>query len=487
MDQSQTPLLDTLAKLAGQPHAAFYVPGHKGGRGIAPKLKEILGDRVFAHDLPELPELGNYFPPEGVMEQAQHLAAAAFGAKQTWFLANGSTTGVIAAILATCAPGDQLIVPRNLHQSAISGLILSGAIPIFVSPEYDLANHLTYGVAVETIAATLEQHPDTKAILNVSPTYQGICSDLGAIAALAHQRNIPLIVDEAHGSHFNFHPDLPRAALACGADLVVQSSHKTLGALTQASMLHLQGNRCDSVRIGQAIELIQSSSASNLLFASLDATRCQMALAGKALMSHALELATFARDAIAPLEDIMVFEPQLPQPGCYDCDRTRIVLNFSPLGLSGFDADEILHTQLGVTAELPTLHDLTFVLTYSNTREDVENLVQACTILTREHRRPKVSLSLPLLPELPTLGGCLREIFFGSIESVPLSESIGRIAAETICPYPPGIPLLLPGETIAAEVCHYLQHLRQWGKTISIKSSDPSLETVRVSQDRQKL
>ena len=385
--QGRTPLVDSLRALAHQPDAAFYAPGHKRGQGISPLLADLLGKSVFQADLPELPELDNLFAPEGAIEEAQQLAAEAFGAKKTWFLVNGSTCGVIAAILGTCGSGDKIILPRNIHQSAIAGLVLSGAIPIFINPAYDPEVDLVYSITPEAVESALKQHPDAKAVMMLYPTYQGICGNIEAIAQLVHQHSIPLLVDEAHGAHFTFHPDLPPSALSAGADLVVQSTHKVLGAMTQASMLHIQGLRIDPQRISKALQLLQSTSPSYLFLASLDAARQQMALHGKKLMTRTLQLAEEARIRLSQISGLSVLEPfSQATPGFMTLDRTRLTVNITQLGLSGFEADEILHQQLGVTAELPMLQHLTFIITIGNTAADIEKLVQAFTALAVQTR-----------------------------------------------------------------------------------------------------
>ncbi|MGL4883644.1 MAG: aminotransferase class I/II-fold pyridoxal phosphate-dependent enzyme, partial [Waterburya sp.] len=246
---TNSPLVNALLQAAKQPHAAFYAPGHKQGKGSNSNFKNLIGITALTADLPELPELDNLFAPAGVIEEAQQLAAETFGATKTWFLINGSTCGVIAAILATCRAGDKIILPRNIHQSAIAGLVLSGAIPIFINPEYDVKEGLAYNLTSTAVKQALIEHPDTKAVMLLHPTYQGVCSDLAAIAEITHQYNIPLLVDEAHGAHFAFHPDLPPSAMSVGADLAIQSTHKVLSAMTQASMLHLQGNRVSERQI----------------------------------------------------------------------------------------------------------------------------------------------------------------------------------------------------------------------------------------------
>lgn len=484
--QATTPLLNTLRALAHKPDAAFYAPGHKRGQGISQRLVDWLGASVFQADLPELPELDNLFAPDSVIQEAQQLAAEAFGAENTWFLVNGSTCGVIAAILATCGTGDKIILPRNIHQSAIAGLVLSGAIPVFINPEYDPIADLAHSITPEAVEAALKQHPDVKAVMMVYPTYHGVCGDVGAIAHLARQHNIPLLVDEAHGAHFAFHPDLPDSALSLGADLTVQSIHKVLGAMTQASMLHLQGKRVDPQRISKALQLLQSTSPSYILLASLDAARQQMALHGKKLLTRTLQLADDARTRINPIPGLSVLESVGQAiPGFKTLDRTRLTVNVTQLGFSGFEADEILHKQLGVTAELPMLQHLTFIITIGNTEADIEKLVQAFTTLAKKYRKAnnhqqKILNSLPLPPSPPPpLSLSPRDAFFASTKTLPLETTVGCISAKLICPYPPGIPVLMPGETITTATLDYLQQVLTLGGRVT-GCSDLTLKTLKV-------
>ena len=490
--QSRTPLVDALQEAAKKPHAPFYAPGHKRGQGIPQPLVELLGASVFPFDLPELPDLDNLFAPEGVIQEAQELAAAAFGAEQTWFLVNGSTAGVMAAILATCGTGDKIILPRNVHQSAIAGLILSGAVPIFVNPEYDPATDLAHSITATAVARALKQHPDAKAVMMVYPTYHGVCGDVKAIAQLVHQHNIPLLVDEAHGAHFWFHPDLPPSALSAGADLTVQSTHKVLGAMTQASMLHVQGKGVDQQRLSKALQLVQSTSPSYLLLASLDAARQQMALHGKKLMTRTLQLAFQARDIISQFPGLSVLE-LVKTPGFCNLDQTRLTVKVADLGLSGFEADEIFHQHLGVTAELPTLQHLTFIISLGNTEADIQKLVKAFSTLTQEYSSPQpVSLLQDLFqrwqadllfihPSSFTIHPSLspREAFFALTETLPVEQTLDRICAELVCPYPPGIPALMPGEIINPAAIEYVQQVLALGGKIT-GCSDPSFKTLKV-------
>ncbi|KAF3889879.1 MULTISPECIES: aminotransferase class I/II-fold pyridoxal phosphate-dependent enzyme [Nostocales] len=490
LDQNQTPLLDTLKACAERPHAPFYTPGHKRGQGISPLLTDVFGQSVFRADLPELAELDNLFSPNGVIHQAQQLAADAFGASQTWFLVNGSTCGIEAAILATCEADDKIILPRNVHSSAIAGLILSGAIPIFVYPEYDAVLDLAHGITPNAVHAALKKHPDAKAVLMVYPTYYGVCGDVRAIASLAHQHNIPLLVDEAHGAHFAFHPQLPTPALAAGADLTVQSIHKVLGAMTQASMLHIQGNRIDPDRVSKALQLVQSTSPSYILLASLDAARQQMALHGKELMSRTLELAENARNRISQIPGFSVLEisPNPAFQGAIALDKTRLTVTISGLGVTGFEAEEILNDKLGVTAELASLQHLTFIISLGNTQEDIEKLVQAFTILSTKINSRVWQIgsdidSFSMRSELTSLNNSLclspRKAFFAATETLPLKETTERICAEIVCPYPPGIPVLMPGEVITKTALDYLQYIQRTGGFIS-GCADSSLNTLKV-------
>ncbi|MEH1950576.1 MAG: aminotransferase class I/II-fold pyridoxal phosphate-dependent enzyme [Nostoc sp.] len=486
LNQNQTPLLDTLKANAARPHAPFYTPGHKLGEGISQPLADLLGKAVFRVDLTELADLDNLFAPQGVIQAAQQLAAEAFGASQTWFLVNGSTCGIEAAILATCGTGDKIILPRNVHSSAIAGLILSGAIPIFLHPEYDPVLDIAHSITPNTLQSALQQHPDAKAVLVVYPTYYGVCGDLSAIANITHQYNIPLLVDEAHGAHFAFHPELPTPALAAGADLTVQSIHKVLGAMTQASMLHIQGNKIDGDRISKALQLVQSTSPSYLLLASLDAARQQMALYGKMLMSRTLQLAEEARTRISEIPGLSVLEmPQLEEsPGFIALDKTRLTVTVSGLGLTGFEADEILDEKFAVTAEFASLQHLTFIISLGNTLADIEQLVQGFTSLAKEYRRSNLTVKNQVCLNLDrTLDYALqispREAFFAVSEILPLTQTNKRICAEIVCPYPPGIPVLMPGEAITKSVLEYLQQIQAMGGFIS-GCNDISLKSLKV-------
>jgi arginine/lysine/ornithine decarboxylase len=437
--------------------------------------------------LPELPELDNLFAPSGPIQAAQTLAAQTFGADETFFLANGSTCGIEAAVLAACVPGEKILVPRNAHRSVWAALVLSGAHPIYLAPVAIAQWDLAWGVTTAQVEQALTAHPEVDVVLVVSPSYQGVCTDVAAIAACIHARSRLLIVDEAHGPHLSFHDGLPRGALASGADVVIQSTHKVLSALTQASMLHVQGPRLDRDRLRQALQLTQSTSPNYLLLASLDAARAQMATQGEDLMTRTLAIADAVRSQLALCQPLQVLSPEHLEPlsGQFALDRTRLTVDVSALGITGFAADEYLHEQLGVTAELPTLRQLTFILSLGNTAADGDRLVAALQALIAKASDLRADIlplatvadwSIPLISAAPLTP---RDAFFAKTRTLPLAASIGHVSADLLCPYPPGIPLLLPGEVITEAAIVTLQQIQAAGGSLT-GSSDPTLQTLRI-------
>ena len=483
LNQNQTPLIDALKACTTRSHAPFYTPGHKHGAGISPLLTDLIGKDVFRADLTELAELDNLFTPQSVILAAQELAAEAFGANNTWFLVNGSTCGIEAAILATCRMGEKIILPRNVHSSVISGLILSGAIPIFINPVYNSDLDIAYSITPEALKAALVQHPDTKAVLIVYPTYNGICGNLPAFVHLTHQYNIPLIVDEAHGAHFHFHSQLPISALTAGADLTVQSIHKTLGAMTQASMLHFQGKRIDIDRVNKALQLVQSTSPSFILLASLDAARQQMAIHGEKLMSQTLDLAEEARIKINQIPGLSTpLINSKKSPGFMDLDQTRLTVNVSKIKFTGFASEEILDKRFHVTPEFSSWQNLTFIISLGNTKTDIQKLIQGLNNLTHvipltSECQPCNNINDAIIASIMSISP--REAFFANSEVIPIAETQERICAEIICPYPPGIPVLMPGEIITKSALEYLQEIQNMGGFIS-GCADETLQTVKV-------
>lgn len=478
---NQTPIISALQRWADRDCAPFYTPGHKQGHGMGEDFLDLWQQFGLRLDLPELPGLDNLAQPQGIIQAAQDLAAEVFGATHTRFLVNGSTTGVIAAILATCQPGDRLLMPRNVHRSAIAGAIHSGIRPVFVDPEYIPALDIAHGLTVTSIEQALAQYPDIRAILVVAPTYYGVSGDLRAMAAIAHTHQIPLLVDAAHGAHFGFHPELPPSPLALGADLVVQSTHKLLGAMTQASMLHVKSNFIDLERLDRCLQILQTSSPSYFLLASLDSARAQMATYGRELLDRTLALTDKARSALIEMPELLTLDLTGHQsPGCMSFDRTRLTVTVNELGWSGYEADEQLCDQYQVIAEMPSLRHLTFIISIGNREWDIDMLLAGMRGLAQAGRP---ALSLPMAPareisiQEPVVSP--REAFFAAQTMVPIAQSINRIAAETICPYPPGIPTLVIGEQVSQEAIESLQKILRAGGEI-VGASDPQLHHLRV-------
>lgn len=487
LNQSQTPLIDALKSSISKNHTPFYTPGHKRGAGVSPILTDLLGKDVFRADLTELSELDNLFAPESAILAAQELAAMAFGAQRTWFLVNGSSCGIIAAIMTVCEPNQHILLPRNIHLSVVSGLIIAGAIPIFINPQYDQDVDITCSITPKDLEIALAQHPQAKAVLVVYPTYNGVCGNLKAICQVTHEHNIPLIVDEAHGAHLNFHDNLPISALTAGADLTIQSTHKTLGSMTQTSMLHIQGNRINIDRLNQALQLVQSTSPSFILLASLDAARQQMAIDGQNLMQQTLELANIARNKIREIPGLSVLElPKIRQPGFFDLDKTRLTVNVKELGITGFTTENFL-IEMGIVPEVSSFENVTFIISLGNNELDINALVKVFKKINDIPRCRKYEMSTSNIiskiifnyqPD-NRLVISPREAFFATSEILPLEKTVDRICAENICPYPPGIPILMPGERITKSALDYLQQVQDLGGVIT-GCLDASCHTLKV-------
>ncbi|PON41126.1 Ornithine/lysine/arginine decarboxylase [Parasponia andersonii] len=484
-DKPLPPLVSALKTSAQQNAATFHFPGHNRGRLAPSSLTNIIGLKPFMHDLPELPELDNLFSPLGPILDAQQQAANLFGALETWFLVGGTTCGIQAAIMATCSPGDYLILPRNSHLSAISAMVLSGAIPKYIIPEYDAEWDIAGGVIPSQVEKAI-QELETEgrkpaAVFVTSPTYHGICSNLSKIAQLCHSRGIPVIVDEAHGAHLGFHPHMPKSALQQGADLAVQSTHKVLCSLTQSSMLHMSGNLVDRERVSRCLQTLQSTSPSYLLLASLDAARHQLSENPEAIFDKVLQMTLEAKNAIRGLPGICALDSLIfsKSPAI---DPLRLTIGFGQLGLSGYEADEVLYEDHEIICELVGTRSITFALNIGTCREHVERLVSGLRHIVSSATERVVGkadhgVSAPFADFTTSL--IPRDAFFKSKRKVSIENCLGEVCGELICPYPPGIPVMIPGETITQSALDYLVDVRSKGAVIS-GASDPQLSSIVV-------
>lgn len=473
------PLVSALKASAEENAATFHFPGHNRGHAAPASMTRLIGRRPYAHDLPELPELDNLFCPQGPILEAQTEAAKLFGSSKTWFLVGGTTCGIQAAIMATCSPGEFLILPRNCHLSAISAMVLSGAVPKYIVPDYkndwDIAGGVTPLQVLSAIQELELEGKKAAAVFITSPTYHGICSNLSDISELCHYRKIPLIVDEAHGAHLGFHSELPSSALQQGADLTVQSTHKVLCSLTQSSMLHMSGDIVDKEKISRCLQTLQTTSPSYLLLASLDAARSQLSESPDTVFNQAIKLANEAKCSLKQFPGISVLEnssfPTIPA-----IDPLRLTVGFWELGLSGYEADEILYRDFGIVCELVGNKSITYALNLGTCRDHVQRLLSGIKHLAATYpsiQQPKDGVLTERAPFDDIITSLTpRDAFFASKRKVTIKESIGKVSGELICPYPPGIPVLIPGEVITERAVNYLLHVRSEGADIS-GASDP--------------
>ncbi|MGN6189133.1 MAG: aminotransferase class I/II-fold pyridoxal phosphate-dependent enzyme [Conexibacter sp.] len=485
--QPTAPYLDALVAYGFRGPTRFHVPGHKGGSGADPGLRWALGERALLLDVPQDTEGIDMGPEPTPYRQAEELAAAAYGAERSWFLTNGATQGNHALCLALAPPGTRVVLQRNAHASLIDGLVLSGGTPAFVAPETDDELGMAHGVTPEALRATLDRCNDVRAVFVVSPTYYGVTADVRGLAEVAHAAGAALVVDQAWGPHFGFHPGVPQSALALGADAVITSTHKIVGALTQAAMLHVASSgRVDPDAVARAVRLVRSTSPSSLLLASLDAARRQLAVHGQALLAGTLAGAAHARVAIDAVPGCAVVGERLVgQPGVHGWDPLRLTIDVRGTGRSGYEVAAALRAGSDIHVELATHATLVLVLGVHEQEEALERLVHDLGATVAEIARPIEPSRAPLVrpPELSdTLVVPPREAFLGASEVVAVDEAPGRISCEAIAGYPPGIPALLPGERIRAEVVAYLRELAAAGARLH-GASDPAFETVTVLRD----
>lgn len=478
--QGETPLLAALLEHCRRPYARLHVPAHRQGQAIFAPWRQ---HRDFLKmDLTELPGLDDLHAPAGVIARAQELAAALYGADTTFFLVNGSTAGVASLVVALCGPGEEILLPRYAHRAVLGGLVFSGARPVFLHPDYLEEFYIPLPLGAEAVAGAVEKHAGARALLAVHPTYYGLCGDLEAQAKAAHAAGIPLVVDEAHGAHFAFHEAFPSPALACGADAVVQSLHKTGGSLTQTSLLHLKGARVDAARVRAALSWLQTASPSYLLMASLDGARWQLAGEGRRLLESALELAFYLRRELSRLPGLLVLgEEHLGKAnaGSLRADPTRLVVNVRRLGLTGYAVADLLAREYGVLVEMADYANLVALVGIGTTREDAVGLWRGLKEISRRHARSRPLPSPPAPPPLPPARLTPREAWLAPCRSLPLEGCAGRVSAEAVSVSPPGVPLVYPGEEITPEIIEYLRWLRAHVPALQ-GAADPHLEGMRV-------
>ncbi|MGH2915451.1 MAG: aminotransferase class I/II-fold pyridoxal phosphate-dependent enzyme [Solirubrobacteraceae bacterium] len=480
------PYLEAIVSYGSRGSVRFHVPGHKGGPGADPGLRSAIGERALALDICQDIEGIDTGPTPTPYQRAEELAAVVYEAGQTWFLTNGATQGNHALCLALAKPGRHVLVQRNSHASIVDGLVLSGGMASFVSPEYDPELGMAHGVTSEALREALSRTPGVSAAFIVSPTYSGMAADVSGCAEVAHAAGAALIVDCAWGSHFGFHPSLPESPLRLGADAVLTSTHKIVGSLTQSAMLHVAaGGRVDGAEIARCVRLVRSTSPNSLLLASLDSARRQLGAHGEALLDRTIAASARAREAIDAIPGCAVVgEALVGRPGVAGWDPLRIVIDVRGTGCTGYELAAGLRASYDIYVELATHATLVLVLGLGQPVEPLErfahDFADAVRTLSRPGEGPVVSAPSVALEHQTVVP--IRDAFLGVGETVAVDQAIGRISCESIAGYPPGVPTLLPGERVTTEVVAYLRALNAAGARLH-GAADPTFETVRVLAD----
>jgi arginine decarboxylase len=483
VDQTSAPLLEALVRYQQRGDISFTPPGHKQGRGIDDRVAEVLGRDAFAADVMTTNGLDDRLQTGGVLSTAQQLMAEAVGADHAFFSTCGSSLSVKSAMIAVAGPEQKLLINRNAHKSVISGVIIAGIEPVWIPPLWDTDLHLSYPPGPDEVEQVLRGHVDAQGVVIVTPTDYGTCADLAGITRVCHDQDRILLVDEAWGAHLPFHDDLPQWAMDAGADMCVTSVHKMGSGFEQSSVFHLRGDRVDPAVLEQREDMLGTTSPSPLIYAAMDGWRRQMVEQGHALLDTALGIARKARAAIEDIAGLDVMDSEFTGPDkAHDLDQFKIVVDVSRLGISGYQAVDWLREHRHVNVALADHRRMSIALGYADTPQTVDRLLAALSALSAAAEslpRPKplmlpdpgaFALEMAMLP---------RDAFFGRTEQAPVSRAAGRVSAEMITPYPPGIPAVLPGEVIDQPVVDYLCSGLAAGMGIP-DAADPTLRTFKV-------
>lgn len=461
LDQNKMPIFEALNKFKKERIVPFDVPGHKRGKGN-PELTDFLGEKCMSVDVNSMKPLDNLCHPVSVIKEAEEIAADAFGAEHAFFMVGGTTSSVQSMVMAACKTGDKIIMPRNVHRSAINALILSGAIPIYVNPEVDKRLGISLGMSLVELKKVMEENQDAKAVLVNNPTYYGICSNIKGITDLAHSYGMLVLADEAHGTHFYFDENLPMSAMEAGADMASVSMHKSGGSLTQSSFL-LVGKKVNANYVRQIINLTQTTSGSYLLLSSLDVSRRNLALHGKEIFEKVRGLAKYAREEINKIGDYYAYCKELINgDSIYDYDVTKLSINTLDIGLAGIEVYDLLRDEYDIQIEFGDIGNILAYLSVGDREREIERLVSALAEIRRRFKKERAGMLdheyiNPKVVETP------KNAFYGEKVSLPIMESAGRVCSEFVMCYPPGIPILAPGEMITIEILDYIQYAKLKG------------------------
>ncbi len=477
INQTRAPIYEALQKFRQMRVVPFDVPGHKHGRGN-PELAAFLGEKCVGIDVNSMKPLDNLCHPISVIHEAEMLAADAFGAAHAFLMVGGTTSSVQSMVLSTCKRGDKIILPRNVHRSVINALVLCGAIPVYVNPEVDRRLGISLGMEREQVAKAIAENPDAVAVLVNNPTYYGICSDLKAIVKMAHDAGMYCLADEAHGTHFYFGKGMPISAMAAGADMAAVSMHKGGGSLTQSSLL-LIGPNMNEGHVRQIINLTQTTSGSYLLMSSLDISRRNLALRGKEVFTKVVEMAEYAREEINAIGGYYAFGEELVNGNSiYDFDPTKLSVHTRDIGLAGIEVYDILRDEYDIQIEFGDIGNILAYLSIGDRPQELERLVSALAEIRRRYQRDSSGLLSQEYID-PEVVLSPQEAFYSSKESLPLRESVGRVCSEFVMCYPPGIPILAPGERITADILDYIEYAKLKGCSMT-GPEDPDILNINV-------
>ncbi|MBR1691048.1 MAG: aminotransferase class I/II-fold pyridoxal phosphate-dependent enzyme [Oscillibacter sp.] len=477
LDQSRAPVYEALERFRQMRVVPFDVPGHKRGRGN-PELTAFLGDRCVNLDVNSMKPLDNLCHPVSVIREAEELAADAFGAAHAFLMVGGTTSSVQSMVLTACKRGDKIILPRNVHRSVINALVLCGAVPVYVNPDVDQKLGISLGMTRESLTKAIREHPSAVAVLVNNPTYYGVCSDLRAIVRMAHEAGMLCLADEAHGTHFYFGTSMPVSAMEAGADMASVSMHKSGGSLTQSSLL-LCGPNVHAGYVHQIINLTQTTSGSYLLMSSLDISRRNLAIRGRQVFHQVEDMAEYAREEVNAIGGYYAFGKELCNGNSvFDFDPTKLSINTRSIGLAGIEVYDILRDEYDIQIEFGDIGNILAYLSMGDRIQEVERLVSALAEIRRRYQRDSSDLLKQEYID-PIVVTSPQEAFYAEKVSLPLQETIGQVCSEFVMCYPPGIPVLAPGERITEEILDYIQFAKEKGCSMT-GPEDPDILRLNV-------
>lgn len=479
LNQNRAPLFEAMKEYHKKNVIPFDVPGHKHGIGIK-EMSDYFGLAMLELDVNAMKSLDNICNPIGVIKEAEELAAKAYGAEYGFFLVNGTTSGVQTMIMSACSPGDKIILPRNAHKSATTALILSGAIPVYIQPEINDELGIAMGVSIDEVRKTIKDHPDAKAIFLINPTYYGATSDLKSIINMAHENDMAVLIDEAHGAHMKFHNELPLEAMDVGADMCAVSTHKTGGSLTQSSLLLLKEGLIDAKSVKTNLNLTQTTSASYLLMGSIDLARKQIATKGNEMLSRVLYLSRWAREEINKIDGLYAFGKELiGTKGVFNFDETKLGVNVKKIGLTGFEVYDILRDEYNIQAELGDMYNILAIISLGDTEQSLKALINALEDIAKKYKKSKIIKGKRAILKNPEVIVSPRDAYYSRKKIIRFEEAVGEVSGESIMTYPPGIPVVTPGERITKEMIEYVVRLKEEHSLLQ-GTEDPYIEYIKV-------